>query len=1117
MQGEELNCTYCGTALPIELKVCSSCGTPVPESEPIEHEEGATLIAPAGKAEQETQHPAAGKSRDPEDDVEEDATLLAMPGKTPRAADVDQTLVAGSTGSAGDATLLGARRETPTQGDADLTMAAAPARSSDDTGTLAPGTPAPASGASGPDGDEEREGPLAVGQPFGERYVILKMLGVGGMGAVYQAWDQELGVPVALKVIRAEMSQDPVMAEEMSARFKRELILARDVTHKNVVRIHDLGELEGMKFFTMAFVKGTELSSLLEDHGRLPIERALEIIRQVVDGMIAAHEKGVVHRDLKPENIMIDEEGRALLMDFGIARSETQQGQEAVAAAQIDPRTLETKETVNLGKTMAGAIVGTLEYMAPEQFQGKVADQRADVYALGLILYDMILGRNRAGSAQSAVKEVQNRIAEPPPSARSIDPDVHDALDAVIERCLHPNPEDRFQSTVELKEALDRLDGTGKPLPKYSTRAKLLIGLAATVMVAALAGTYYLASGRVVVEPEPMTVLIADFVNDTGDSTFSGAVEQTLGIALEQASFVSNFARGNAARTAQQLREGGTLDEDMSFLISKREGLDAVVVGRVEPSGNGYRLTAEVRAPGLEAFEDQPLARASARARDRDAVLAAINAIGAELRRELGDRPREGAEQVATETVTAASLEAMHAYAEGQEYSYQGRLEEAVASFERAVAEDPAFGRAYAAMATQYSNLRRPDRAQQNYQLALQHLDRMTERERYRTMGAYYLGVSRNYEKAIENLEQLVESYPADRTGHMNLAYASVMVRDFDRAVAEQALALELDPNSLIQRINYAMYAMYAGSSETAIENARKIAEDAATQEGGLANRMRSDALFVIGRSSASAGDLATARASFAQMKELGLNRHQATIGLADIAMYQGLPEAALEIVDPFIDSFEREGKLDQVVDALLIRAEALLLLGREREAVDAALSAAERGTVETVLYPAARVLLQAGQTERALEIAIQLENMLQSQTISYAQLIRGEISLLQGRLLPATEALTDAGEQYDSWFAHLLLGRAYLRAGLGPDALNELVQAVERKGEMTDFFIVDGATLRYWPDALYWLAQAQEMLGSDAAALQSYEAFLEIRGDGIATDLTSSAAARSSELRAAA
>ena len=224
-------------------------------------------------------------------------------------------------------------------------------------------------------------GPLGIGQAFGSRYHVIRLLGIGGMGAVYQAWDAELGVSVAIKVIRREIMADPTTGAEVQRRFKRELLLARQVTHKNVVRIHDLGEIDGIKYITMAFVDGVDLRP--SQAGRQAPGRERHAHREViVSGLVAAHAAGVVHRDLKPANIMIGPDDEALIMDFGIARSTA--GRRTVAArhGRCRPPSQQGTRIRLTAATTAGGVAGTVEYMAPEQARGAV-DQRADVYASG--------------------------------------------------------------------------------------------------------------------------------------------------------------------------------------------------------------------------------------------------------------------------------------------------------------------------------------------------------------------------------------------------------------------------------------------------------------------------------------------------------------------------------------------------------------------------------------------------------------------------------------------------------------------------------------------------------------------------------------------------------------
>src|SRR6267142_2454954 len=206
---------------------------------------------------------------------------------------------------------------------------------------------------------------LSPGTVLGARYEIIRLLGQGGMGAVYQAHDRELERQVALKVIRRDMAADP----EILRRFKQELILARQITHKNVIRIFDLGQADGFKFITMEYIEGRDLQNLLKERKKVEAGDAAKIIAQVCRALEVAHAEGVIHRDLKPQNIMLDKTGRVYVMDFGIARS-----------------------TLTSSMTQTGALIGTPDYMSPEQAKGQKVDARSDLFAVGIIFYEILTG-----------------------------------------------------------------------------------------------------------------------------------------------------------------------------------------------------------------------------------------------------------------------------------------------------------------------------------------------------------------------------------------------------------------------------------------------------------------------------------------------------------------------------------------------------------------------------------------------------------------------------------------------------------------------------------------------------------------------------------------------------
>src|SRR5579863_140292 len=268
----------------------------------------------------------------------------------------------------------------------------------------------------------EPNGPIGPGTVLGKRYEILKSLGEGGMGTVYKARDRELDRLVALKVIRTELAGRP----DVLQRFKQELILARQVTHKNVIRIFDLGMADGLKFITMDYIDGRDLKSVLVERGKMPPETVVPIIRQICRGLEAAHAEGVVHRDLKPQNIMLDAEGHVWVMDFGLARS------------------LEMA-----GLTRTGALMGTPDYMSPEQARGEKVDVRSDLFSLGVIFYEMLTGR-LPFQAESVMAALLKRVQEKAVPPSEADPAIPRRLSDIVMKCLETDSANRYQTTGEI-------------------------------------------------------------------------------------------------------------------------------------------------------------------------------------------------------------------------------------------------------------------------------------------------------------------------------------------------------------------------------------------------------------------------------------------------------------------------------------------------------------------------------------------------------------------------------------------------------------------------------------------------------------------------------------------
>ena len=267
------------------------------------------------------------------------------------------------------------------------------------------------------------------GEDFGTRFHIEKLLGAGGMGKVYRAFDKELSRTVALKTLQPDLVSDPTVIQ----RFKQELLLASRISHKNILRIHDLNDFEGTKFITMAFIEGKDLSQILKEEGPLPLERCLKIIRQLSEALDAAHAEGVIHRDFKPHNVLVGKDDQVYVSDFGLATS---------------------LESAQMGMTRSGAVVGTPRYMSPEQVEGKRVDSRTDIYSLGIVFYEMVTAQVPF-SGESTWQLMYQRVQQAPIDVKQVKRDLPDSVARVIMHCLEKDPANRYQTAREIVADLD--------------------------------------------------------------------------------------------------------------------------------------------------------------------------------------------------------------------------------------------------------------------------------------------------------------------------------------------------------------------------------------------------------------------------------------------------------------------------------------------------------------------------------------------------------------------------------------------------------------------------------------------------------------------------------------
>ena len=932
---------------------------------------------------------------------------------------------------------------------------------------------------------------LPPGTVLGNRYQILQILGEGGMGAVYKARDIELDRLIAVKVIRPELATNP----DILQRFKQELILARQVTDRNVIRIFDLGEADGIKFITMEYVEGESLYQILRRQGKIPVPEAVEIMRQTLSGLQAAHREGVIHRDLKPGNIMRDAQGRVVVMDFGLART-----------------------IGGDGMTRTGTMLGTMEYMSPEQAQAKELDARSDVFTVGLICYELLTGKmpyHADSVVASLLKRMQERAA--PPS--DWDATIPQPISELVSKCLERDPAERWQSAQEVLDRIDEIQGkrpmsvisytpsmsrsispsvsttmspSGSPSmsvsqlqppvpPPSKKRAWTAAAVLAGVVLAAAGGAWLLRSKpRTAQAHEAVRVLLADFRNDTGDQVFDGTVEPTVALQLEGAPFITVFNRAQARATLAELKPGATqLDEANARLVAVREGVDLVVSGAVTKSGSGYKIISKIG----DALSGKTISTEDAESPDKNNILRAVATMADQMRTALGDTASESAKLAESETFTTGSLEATHEYAEAQEARYAGKSAEAIKGFRRAVELDPNFGSAYGNLGAMYWNDGNQADAINYYKLAMQHIDRMTDREKYRTRGGYYLAVS-DGDKAVEEFSALVKQYPADSMGLSALAHAYYLRHDMTKAVEVSRRAIEIYPKNVVYRTNASLYALFAGDYETSEHEAQAVLE---------INPVYEDAYTILALCETAKGNFDKAAQSWHKVESLSAGgASSASGGLADLALYRSDPDAAIAALEKGIAGDAVAKSADAAAKKYVIMAEAQLMLGKKADALQSVKKAMTMSRAN-VLFAAARVYLLAGDSATAASLAAELTKQLEAEPQSFGKLIEGDIQLKNGHAKQSIQLYQESARLEDSWLARFDLARAYIEAGAFTDASTELETCLKRRGEATDIYIDEQQTFRYFPATYYYLGRALEGLKSPGAA-EAYKNFLAMK-----------------------
>ena len=656
---------------------------------------------------------------------------------------------------------------------------------------------------------------LEPGHVLGQRYEILSLLGEGGMGAVYKARDLELNRVIALKTIRREFAGNSSIIE----RFKQELILSTQVTHRNVVRIYDLGEAEGMKFITMEFVEGYDLRTLIHERKKLPADDAVTIIQQVCKALEAAHAVGVIHRDLKPQNIMREEpSGRIVVMDFGLAR------------------TLEGD-----GMTQTGALVGTMEYMSPEQALGKPLDQRSDIFSLGLIFYELLTGETpfRADSAlASLIKRTQERAIPISHHDSSISP----PLVRIVNRCLERDVNLRYQTASELVSDLNKWRGkssSGSVLVARTSYSRpprqwipkerrwwILVGIAAVLLTGAAA---YLglrfshstpASKRQAAAPVPMAFAIVPFRNGSGDEKddwIGASIADMLGTDIGQSAHLRAVPPDRVHQVLADLHilPQTDIDPDTLRRIAENCNAEVIVSGEYSRRGDQIFITGTIR--DLKRDQSIPL---NAQALPKD-LPGAIDTLAETVRQNLALSP-DVLDELKAQSFkpTSTSVDALRSYNQGLVLMREGKNLDASRSFQSATTEDAQFALAHSRLAEVQSELGFTSEAEQSARRAVELAtsENLPLPEQY-LIKANYARILRNNNEAIQAYENLATSWPGDVDVQYNLGSLYVATGDYKKARAIFAKILDADPHNIKALWEMGVIENTLGNPEVALDH----------------------------------------------------------------------------------------------------------------------------------------------------------------------------------------------------------------------------------------------------------------------------------------------------------
>jgi serine/threonine protein kinase/predicted Zn-dependent protease len=959
-------------------------------------------------------------------------------------------------------------------------------------------------------------------------YRLMRELGRGGMGTVYLAYDTRLRRQAALKLLPSRLINNP----ERVRRLQREARAASVLNHPNIITIYDFGQENGRDYIASEFVEGRTLRDYVGNPD-LTLNQILDVAMQVARALEAAHAAGIVHRDIKPENIILRPDGYAKVLDFGLVKlTEPELGGDE-ANTDASGKGLDFK-------TQAGMVLGTVNYMSPEQARGQMVDGRSDLFSLGVVLYELIAGRRPFAGTTWNHTLLAIMDAEPPPIERFAK-GASTALQQVVSRALAKNPEQRYQTARELLIDLETLQGElaanarikrigaervqqATPVHEQTTtvgdrvavvtdegardkvtgavsllarlKRREITAAIAIIMLGAAAAYFYFGRGFRPSRPaltDKDTILLADFVNTTGDAVFDGTLKQGLAVQLEQSPYLNIFPEERARETLRLMERSHDekITREVGRVICQRRGVKALLVGTIVSLGRNYVITLEA----VNSQSGEAIARQQTEAEGKEQVLKALGRAATAMREHLGESLASIRKfDAPIEQATTASLEAFKDYTIGVELRRKGQYAQSVPALKRAIERDSEFALAYEQLGTSYRDLRNLALGNEHLGRAYQLRNRVSERERLTISATFFRHITGELDKRIETTSLLTQTYPQDPFGHHLHGNSLMIAGEYEQAAEAYRAALRLDADYSLSRANLAL----ALIGQNRFDEAQEVIEQGLARgldSSGFRNRLYLLA-FLKGDVEAMQRQVEwfTGRPDEYQIREMQ----------ARSFAFAGRRREASEFFAQAATLAEARGLLAEKARILANEANLNAIFGMthlaEKQVALVLALLENKGITSEELQPSLIQLLDSpplpwtlalcGEVRRAQPLAEDLALKFPLNTMHntvWLPLVRATLELKRGPAAGPDRAvqLLQPARQYEaalSFRPTWVRGRAYLQAKNGALAAAEFQKIIDHRGW--------DVLSPLWPLAHLGLARAAALQGDVAKGRKAYENF---------------------------